>query len=333
MKFGIMAPYQMGPVEEGEYAVAYARLVEEIGFESLWAYENPDVGLIAEIYARFKHEYGEFLSDFQMAFADPSLSVAPQRMWELIQGTSGPIPRAELERACAAPKGVLRLDFADVLDLLEAAGLIRIVGSVRADPVTVYPVASILSLPQAPSPAMELRKRLRSDLSSLLGRLHASGADFFRPGSGGEGKRLVPESVFTTFLALGFELLGWQVEREAQIAAGRTDLSLSWNGSEELAVVEVKIWGRRGFERSHRQVESYWSDRVAAGAVVMITDSEIGDWPATYRATCLAPLDLDAEPIVESASPIRARFEIESTTADGMAARVDHFLIRVPRGR
>ncbi len=303
------------------------------GFESLWAYENPDVGLIAEIYARFKHEYGEFLSDFQMAFADPSLSVAPQRMWELIQGSSGPIPRAELERACAAPKGVLRLDFADVLDLLEAAGLIRIVGSVRADPVTVVPVASILSLPQAPSSAMELRDRLRSDLSSLLGRLHASGADFFRPGSGGEGKRLVPESVFTTFLALGFELLGWQVEREAQIAAGRTDLSLSWNGTEELAVVELKIWGRRGFERSHRQVESYWSDRVAAGAVVMITDSEIGDWPATYRATCLAPLDLDAEPIVESASPIRARFEIESTTADGMAARVDHFLIRVPRGR
>ncbi len=28
MKFGIMAPYQMAPLEEGEYAVAFARLAE-----------------------------------------------------------------------------------------------------------------------------------------------------------------------------------------------------------------------------------------------------------------------------------------------------------------
>ncbi len=40
MKFGIIAPYQMGPLETGEYASAFARLVEELGFESVWVVEH-----------------------------------------------------------------------------------------------------------------------------------------------------------------------------------------------------------------------------------------------------------------------------------------------------
>jgi len=40
MRFGITAPYRMGPLETGEYAAAFARLVEEAGFESVWAVEH-----------------------------------------------------------------------------------------------------------------------------------------------------------------------------------------------------------------------------------------------------------------------------------------------------
>jgi len=40
MKFGIMAPYQQGPLEDGEYATAFARLAEETGFESIWAVDH-----------------------------------------------------------------------------------------------------------------------------------------------------------------------------------------------------------------------------------------------------------------------------------------------------
>jgi probable F420-dependent oxidoreductase len=40
MKFGIMAPYMFGPLEDGGYAAAYGQLVEEMGFESIWAVDH-----------------------------------------------------------------------------------------------------------------------------------------------------------------------------------------------------------------------------------------------------------------------------------------------------
>ena len=40
MKFGLMAPYMQGPVEDPDYAVAFARLAEEMGFESVWVVDH-----------------------------------------------------------------------------------------------------------------------------------------------------------------------------------------------------------------------------------------------------------------------------------------------------
>lgn len=40
MKFGVIPPYGLGPVEDPAYAVAFARLAEEFGFESLWVVEH-----------------------------------------------------------------------------------------------------------------------------------------------------------------------------------------------------------------------------------------------------------------------------------------------------
>lgn len=40
MKFGVMAPYQLAPLETGEYAAAFGRLLEELGFESVWTVEH-----------------------------------------------------------------------------------------------------------------------------------------------------------------------------------------------------------------------------------------------------------------------------------------------------
>lgn len=302
------------------------------GLESLWPLVEPGERDVAAAYAHFQRENKEFLRDFELSFADESLSQAPRRVWDLVRAGRGPFSHSELREACESPAAPLALDFTDVLDLLQAAGLIRVRGSWSIDPVQVHPIPSLLNLPARATAAPDLGAQLVRDLQRLLDQIHAA-ADFLRPGPRGEGagKRLVPESVFAAYLALGFELLGWQVEREAQHGAGRTDLKLRWNGTSEVAVVELKIWGRPGYGEVHRQVEGYWSARVSAGAVVMLTDAEIDDWPVAYRRQCLAPGVTEVETEEAEDSPVRARLPWTSTTADGAAVRVDHFLLRLPR--
>ena len=306
------------------------------GLESLWDVVAPTPRDAAEVYTAFRLRHSEFLRDFRDSFSSPELSQAPQRIWSLIQSADGPISHADLRAAAASPAAsaddVLKLDYADVLDLLQAAGLVRINGPLQVDPVNVRPVAGILSLPNASPPVTSLESRLIQDLETLLARLHASSADFYRPGRDGGSKQLVPEAVFAAFLALGFELLGWQAEREAQHGAGRTDLKLRWQETKKLVVIEVKIWGRGDYENVQQQIEGYWSANVTSGAVVMITDSEIPDWPAVYRQRCLDPLNLESASQPETSPPISARFSCTSQTRDGLRAHVDHFLLRIPRG-
>ncbi len=302
-------------------------------FQELWSEPRQDAGAVAAIFRRFRRSNEEFLRDFQLSFAAPELSQAPQRIWELVSSSGGEIRHAELERAAEPMDGTLKLEIRDVLDLLEAAGLVRITGSIDADPVRARPVAGILGLPRASQPIAGLRNRLRADLELLMARLHAAAADFFRPGGEGEGKKLVPESVFSGFLALGFDLLGWQADREVQRGAGRTDLRMRWNGSEEHVLVEVKIWGRHDFQRVHQQVLDYWTAGARAAAVVMITDADLADWPAVYSATCLVPQGVAAEAESVAGSPVRARFAATSRTSDELLADVDHYLLRLPRRR
>lgn len=40
MKFGVIPPYGVGPVEDPEFAVGFARAAEDSGFESLWVVEH-----------------------------------------------------------------------------------------------------------------------------------------------------------------------------------------------------------------------------------------------------------------------------------------------------
>ena len=250
-----------------------------------------------------------------------------------MQDSEGQVSQDQLADACSTGNGILRLNGADVLDLLESSGLVRVTGSVRANPVTVHPVASLLSLPvaSASTQSTDLAARLSEDLGALLARLHAASADFYRPGREGGGKRLVPEAVFATYLALGFELLGWQAERESQRGAGRTDLLVRWNGSSELAIVEVKIWGRNDYQDVQNQVESYWTVGVEAGAVVMVAAAPPADWTAVYRDRCFpASQAAGDEPQVHEmpGSPVRARIR-HRTVKDGVTVRVDHFLLRL----
>ena len=297
------------------------------GLESLWPGASPTEHEVAQAFAEFQDRNSEFLRDVQLSFADPRLSAAPERVWELIRRSDGAVSRADLERASGPPDQLLRLSFTDVLELLAAGGLVRVSGSVRADPVAVEPITSLLSLPSRPSAESQTRERLRQDLTKLLAHLHRSSADFFRLGA--QGKQLVPESVFSAFLGLGFELVGWRAGREVQQGAGRTDLRLTWSDAPSVVVVEVKIWGRNDYREAHRQVESYWSADTVAAAVVMLTDTEVTDWADAYRRECLT--DIDVEPLAIDA-PIEGGFCARSC-AGVTGVDVDHFLLRLPRRR
>ena len=297
------------------------------GLQRLWPLESVFERDVAAAYTHFQERYGEFLSDVTKAFSEPALSRIPLEVWQRIRTERGPFARQELEATCGSPGGALQLSVADVLNLLQAAGLIRIDGSATSDdPIEVHPVAGFLGLPEVSPPADGFAARFQRDLGMLTDRLHASSADFFRPGREAGEKQLVPESVFSAFLALGFGLLGWQAEREAQQGAGRTDLKLRRNGSPELALVEVKIWGRAGYLDAHRQLEGYWTRDVVAGAVVMVSDAEISDWTAIYRERCLASNEAEPELVETGDAALRARFRSRPPSRP-----IDHLLLRLPR--
>jgi len=303
------------------------------GLQQLWSFEGPPVERdVSDVFADFSEVHDEYVRDLVRSISDPRFSDAPFRVLERIRGDSRPLPRAELEELVGARKDRLDLNLTDVLKLLQAAGLVRFQGSVvKSNPVVAQPIAGIVNLPSSSlSPQPPLSELLGRDLAQLLVKLHRSSADFFRPVAG--GKRLVPEAVFAVYLALGFELLGWQTEREAQNAAGRTDVKLRRNGSGEIAVVEVKLWGRNDFRDAQHQIESYWTAEVTAGAVVQITDLDIEDWPQVYQDRCLAHAT-GVEARVDSDSPIRARFAVTAQTSDGLTAHVEHFLLRLARRR
>ncbi len=301
------------------------------GLQELWNLGREATAQdVTALYRGFEIRYGDYLRDLRSALTDARFSDGPLRLWEYIQEHAGRIRRDDLERALGKPSGILKLDIVDALHLLEAAGVVRLESSLHHDnPLTVHPIPSLLNLPRSSLVEDDPRGDFLRDLTLLLARLHRSSADFFRPGRGGEEKRLVPESVFTAHLALGFELMGWRSEREAQRGAGRTDLLLRRNGDPKVVVLEVKIWGRNDYREAHRQVESYWTDDVAAGAVVQLTDAELPDWPERYRRECLEPSV--AEAVSVDSMPLAARFTATSTTAAGLEARVDHLWLRLAR--
>lgn len=71
MKFGLIPPYQVAPVEEPEYAAGLARLAVELGFESVWAAEH--VVMPAEYASRYPYAASGRMPIPDAALPDPLL--------------------------------------------------------------------------------------------------------------------------------------------------------------------------------------------------------------------------------------------------------------------
>lgn len=302
------------------------------GLERLWDRSRIAEDEVAAIYAELVSLHADFIRDIQDAVGHPSFSEAPLRVWARIRAGRGEVPRAELLEAAASASGKLRMELRDILRLLQSAGLITGEGALDTDdPIRIRATAGILNLPPPSDRRGNHVDLIREDLGSLLSSIHDWSPDFFRPGRGGAGKKIVPESVFTAFLGLGLRLRGWTVEREAIQGAGRTDLKLRRPSG--AALVEVKLWGHPGYEDVQAQVEGYWSSEVKAAAVVMISDAGGSSFNKDeYRRRCLGRPGLRVTEEVADA-PLQGRFVVESTTGQGFSARVEHLLLRLPRER
>lgn len=302
--------------------------------QSVWSSPEATPDALVEAFDRFADAHADFLWAFEKGVFNDDLSGAPRLVLDVVRRAGGLVSLRALREACAAGKrgeGVAPLEPHDAVDVLECAGLVRREGSLRTDPVRLRAVATMLSFSPRAAPAASLREQLLSDLARVLSDLHAMAADFFRSPQKGQ-KELVPEAVFCAFIALGLRLLGWtQVEREAALVAGRTDVK-GRHGSfpGEVAVVEVKIWPRNDYAAVHDQVVSYWGTEVSAAAVVMLTDAKVDAWPGDYRARCLSAAGVAVEERPDP-RPLRAVLTARSKTAEGAAVCVDHHLLRLPR--
>ena len=138
----------VGVLESLELASGGNPALVTFGLESLWRCEVPTERDVTTSFSKFLENNADFVRSFYISFANPRLSEAPRRVWDLIRKSSGEVSHEELEKACGPPDHLLYLDFKDVLILLKAAGLVRITGTVRSDPVVVEPITSILNLPQ-----------------------------------------------------------------------------------------------------------------------------------------------------------------------------------------
>lgn len=302
------------------------------GLQKLWDVNAPTEQDVAAAYARFQTEGHQFIKDCQRCATDPGFTKAPSRVLEVIRESKGVVPRDALRDACETiGDEQLYLDPEDVLMLLESSALVRVDGSRADDPVHATEVASVLSLPprKARPRSLSLQGQLTHDLQRLLRRIHAMAVDFFRA----EGQ-LVPEAVFSAFLAMGMGCLGWEVEREAMSAAGRTDLKLRRPGVDGLSVVEVKIWGRKGagvnYRNIHQQIEGYWTDQVRAAAGVMIAASNVKDWCAKYKSRCLSAPAVTTEQS-DIGPPFKGQWNARSKSGNGFDVAVEHLLLWLPR--
>ncbi len=69
MKFGIIPAYGAAPVETGEYAALFARLVEDLGFESAWSVEH--VVMAAQYESRYPYDPSGRMPIEEAAIPDP----------------------------------------------------------------------------------------------------------------------------------------------------------------------------------------------------------------------------------------------------------------------
>lgn len=304
------------------------------GLQSLWSKEQPSPRDVVEVLGAFRESQAHFLQDIRGPVFDLDVSDAPERVWRELQRSNGRMTGRSLKELLRAAKGKQRFrEPRWIFSMLRSTGLIRAPENAYVQAhIEVEIIPSILTLGVEEKIQQEsLREQLVADLRDALASIHRMSADFFRSDHKDQ-KHIVPEAVFSAAIILALEPRGWRAEREAQSAAGRTDIKarhVDAKFGDRAVIIEIKVWGRNDYEDIHAQVTGYWSDGVDALATVMVADLlDAEDWSHTYQEKCLANKVPRHE---QRDAPSALAGHFVALTTGCPVVEVDHFLLRLAK--
>jgi len=302
-------------------------LLVTYGLMYLWDRASPEERDVVEIFSDFEASTSRRIyRSIKDAVAGSGVAGIPLQVLEALDRNHGHVSEEEIARICAGVGDLaVPLEKDDILDLLRASGLVRIVGA-GAGRIEAHPIPSIISfrLLAEVTARDTLQAQLAADLVEVLSHIHAMAPAFRRP-SGADGAQLVPEGTFVACLCMGLDPRGWRVEVGSMSGAGFTDIRARHaRFGEEKAIVEVKIWPRNDYKDIHDQVVSYATGGVAALATVMIAETKNPTWQEEYAQACLVG-KVDSHAWHPLSLPLHGYFE--ARTGPHV---VHHFLLQLP---
>ncbi|WP_437673422.1 AAA family ATPase [Sorangium sp. So ce131] len=298
------------------------------GLQHLWDASSPSVQALDQIFGVFRERHDGFIRAVHSSVSQYGRLDAPWRVLKIVREHAGSVPMQRLRDACALQSGErISIDPEQALKLLRAAGLVKVEGSMLADPVTAWPIASILNLPAVPADSGDPIERLIQDVSAVLANLRRFGRDFH----GDSG--LLHEQVFSSFIAAGLRLLGWETDREVVQVAGFPDIKvrLTRPGIDGHALIETKIWRDAAHnEGIQKQIDDYRLAETRHGIAVMLGARDAAGWPEVYERTCLAGRSFERLP---TPLDLVGRWRVQQTDPGGKAWLTDHVVVQLPKRR
>jgi hypothetical protein len=293
------------------------------GLEQLWEADGEPIQVLRKTFGEFTACHGDFLRAVQDAVSHRGLIAAPGRILEVVRQSAGNVPQQVLRAACTADDPPV--DVAQAVQLLQAAGLVGVSGSVHADPLQIHPIASIVNLPTRPAGDVDPTDRFDADVAAVLAQLHRFGRDF-------HGKNdLLEEQVFSSLLAVGLALLGWTaVDREAIQAAGHPDLRVRMTQDELRGhvLIETKIWPRNDYKEIQSQLDAYRVSDTVHAVAVMLGARAAAAWADDYERECLAG---HAASRRSTPPDLVGCWRVETSNTANVPQQTTHFVVQIPK--
>jgi hypothetical protein len=293
------------------------------GLEQLWESDGEPIHVLRTAFGEFTARHGDFLRAVHDAVSHRGLVAAPGRILEIVRQRAGSVPQQVLRDACTVDDPPV--DVAQAVQLLQAAGLVGVSGSVHADPLQIHPIASIVNLPTRAAADLDPKDRFDADVAAVLAQLHRFGRDF-------HGKHdLLEEQVFSSLLAVALTLLGWAaVEREAVQAAGYPDLRvrMTQDALRGHVLIETKIWPRNDYKDIQSQLDAYRVSDTVHAVAVMLGARAAAAWADDYERECLAG---HAASRRSTPPDLVGCWCVETASTANVPQQTTHFVVQIPK--